>query len=145
MTRKDYLGAPPGGFPATPHVAMAMGCHDGSMTSLPAEVEGHDKEPTELVQARPEALALVRPSPPAVVRTFAEGEDTVRTWSRLRRFEYRVPAGSVHAAELGGDATLCGRPLSSLLEFGRSRYPFERIDQDDRCRVCDEAAGQPQA
>jgi hypothetical protein len=115
------------------------------MTRLPAELEDHDKQPTDPDQAHPEPLALVRPSPPAVVRTFADGEDTVRAWSRLRRFEYRVPAGSVHAADLGGDATLCGAPLSSLREFGRSRYPFERIDHEDRCRVCDEAAGQPQA
>jgi hypothetical protein len=115
------------------------------MTSLPAELEGHQEEPTEREQARPEPLALVRPSPPAVVRTYAEGEATVRGWSRLRRFEYRVPAGSVHAADLGGDATLCGTPLSSLREFGRSRYPFERTPHEDRCRVCDEAAGKPQA
>jgi len=73
----------------------------GSMTSLPAEVDGDDEEPTEREQARPEPLALVRASPPAVVRTYADGEATVRTWSRLRRFEYRVPAGWVHAADLG--------------------------------------------
>jgi hypothetical protein len=124
-----------------------------SMTSLPAEIDDHDDKPDRNAQARerqtrkgrarPEQLVLVRPSAPTVVRTFADGEETVRTWSRLRRIEYRLPAGQVHAAHLEGDATLCGTPLSSLQEFGRSRYPFERIAQDERCRTCDDAAGRP--
>jgi hypothetical protein len=78
-----------------------------------------------------------------VVRTFAEGEETVRTWERLRRVERRVPAGRVHAVDLEAQAALCGAPLSSLQEFGRSRYPFERVPHEDRCTACDEAAGSP--
>jgi hypothetical protein len=82
---------------------------------------------------------------PSVVRTFAEDEEIVRSWSRLRRVEWRYPAGLVHAADLGDDAALCGRPLTALQEFGRSRYPFERIPHDERCTACDEAAGRPSA
>jgi hypothetical protein len=33
--------------------------------------------------------------------------------------------------------------LSALHEFGRSRYPFERFRDQDRCRQCDESAGRP--
>jgi hypothetical protein len=82
---------------------------------------------------------------PAVVRTFADGEEYLRTWSRLRRQEWRVPAGLVHAADLDGEAALCGMPLTALEEFGRSRYPFERVPHEERCRACDEAAGSPSA
>ena len=81
---------------------------------------------------------------PPVVRTFAEGEETVRTWIRLRRVERRVPAGRVHAVDLEAQAALCGAPLSSLQEFGRSRYPFERVPHEERCIPCDEAAGNPE-
>jgi hypothetical protein len=78
-----------------------------------------------------------------VVRTFAEGEETVRTWERLRRVEHRVPAGRVHAVDLESEAALCGAPLESLQEFGRSRFPFEAVPQEERCAVCDEKAGNP--
>jgi hypothetical protein len=81
---------------------------------------------------------------PAVVRTFADGEEFVRTWERLRRVEWRLPAGLMHAAALDGDAALCGRPLATLHAFGRSRYPFERIPREQRCPDCDDAAGRPQ-
>jgi hypothetical protein len=80
---------------------------------------------------------------PAVVRTFADGEEFVRTWSRLRRVEWRVPTGLVHAVDLDGEAALCGRPVTALAEFGRSRYPFERVPHEERCPACDEAAGSP--
>ena len=79
-----------------------------------------------------------------VVRTFAEGEETVRTWTRLRRVERRVPAGRVHAVDLEAQAALCGAPLESLQEFGRSRFPFERVPNEERCIACDEAAGNPE-
>jgi hypothetical protein len=82
---------------------------------------------------------------PAVVRTFAEGEEVLRSWSRLRRVEWRVPAGLVHAADLDADATLCETLLTTLQEFGRSRFPFERVPHEDRCRDCDDAAGRPRA
>ena len=82
---------------------------------------------------------------PAVVRTFADGEETLRSWSRMRRVEWRVPAGLVHAADLVAGTALCGMPLSSLEEFGRSRFPFERVPHEDRCAACDDAAGSPQA
>lgn len=78
-----------------------------------------------------------------MVRTFAEGEEIVRTWERLRRVEHRLPAGRVHAVDLAAQTALCGAPLDSLQEFGRSRYPFERVPQEDRCEACDEAAGKP--
>jgi hypothetical protein len=84
-------------------------------------------------------------TPLPVVRTFAEGEETVRTWERLRRVEYRVPAGRVHAVDLEAEAALCGAPLDTLQEFGRSRYPFEEVPQEERCAVCDEKAGNPTA
>ena len=80
-----------------------------------------------------------------VVRTFAEGEEIVRSWERLRRVEHRLPSGRVHAVDLEAHAALCGAPLDSLQEFGRSRYPFERVPAEDRCTACDEAAGSPTA
>ena len=52
-----------------------------------------------------------------------------------------VPARQVHAAELQGDRSLCGLPLESLLEFGRSRWPFERFGEDLRCPACHAATG----
>jgi hypothetical protein len=82
-------------------------------------------------------------TPQLVVRTFAEGEETVRSWERLRRVEHRVPAGRVHAVDLEAKAALCGAPLDTLQEFGRSRYPFEAVPQEERCSVCDEKAGNP--
>jgi hypothetical protein len=82
---------------------------------------------------------------PAVVRTFAEREEYLRAWEGLRRVEWRVPSGAVHAADLSGETALCGKPLTALEEFGRSRFPYERVPHEDRCRVCDEAAGSPSA
>jgi hypothetical protein len=119
-----------------------------SVTSLPADIGDQDDVRPRKKRARRGGKAprtVGRPSAPAVVRTFADGEQTVRTWSRLRRVAFRVPAGLVHAAGLGADATLCGTPLSSLQEFGRSRHPFERSTHEDRCPACDVAAGHPQA
>jgi hypothetical protein len=81
---------------------------------------------------------------PAVVRTFADGEEIVRFWSRLRRMEYRVPAGLVHAAEHDATSALCGVALTELQEFGRSRHPFEAFPHEHRCDDCDDAAGRPE-
>jgi hypothetical protein len=98
-------------------------CHDAVMFPLRFEIESS--------------------SPPAVVRTFADGEEYLRTWAGMRRVEWRVPTGLVHAADLTGEAALCGMPLTSLEEFGRSRFPFERVPHEERCSICDEAAGSP--
>ena len=148
MTRTDYGGRTLGGnstsclWDRTPGVTMQ------SVTSLPADIGDLDDVRPRKKRSRPvrkPPRVVTRPSAPAVVRTFADGEQKLRTWSRLRRVAFRVPAGLVHAADLGADATLCGAPLSSLQEFGRSRHPFERITREDRCPACDSAAGHPQA
>lgn len=119
------------------------------MSSLRAEPEdGHDRVHVgdeRVVLQRRESLNLVPSPTPSVVRTFAESEQIERTWSRLRRVSRRVPAGLVHAAEQDASTALCGVPLSALHEFGRSRYPFERVPHEDRCHACDDAAGQPHA
>jgi hypothetical protein len=143
MARMDYTERTVGGISATRRVGAVAGCHDASMTSRPAEIEDHDDSTRP--EARLEPLVLVTPARPRVVRTFADGEEILRTWSRLRRVEWTVPAGLVHAADLDADAVLCGTPLTSLQEFGRSRFPFERVPDEDRCRACDDAAGSPQA
>lgn len=77
--------------------------------------------------------------------TYAEDVQTEVSWSGLRRRRREVPSGIVHAAEPGASVALCGTPLRTLHEFGRSRHPFERVESDDRCLVCDEAAGRPSA
>ena len=82
---------------------------------------------------------------PPVVRTHSEREDYLDAWSRLRELEWHVPARAVHAADLSGEAALCGKPLTALEEFGQRRYPFEQVPHDERCRVCDELAGSPTA
>jgi hypothetical protein len=94
------------------------------------------------------ALARERLSPvpafrPAVFRTFAEGVQVLGygpVWHRQRSL---VPDGLVHAAGLAGREALCGRPLQTLHEFGRSRHPFERVEESRRCPECDLAAGHP--
>jgi hypothetical protein len=115
-----------------------------SMTTRSATSERQAGDHVQQDGAR-KPLVLVRGSRPGVVRTFAESAETVRTWVRLRRVEWSVPSGLVHAAELHADVTLCGTPLTSLEEFGRSRFPFERISPEDRCSTCDDAAGNPSA
>jgi hypothetical protein len=102
------------------------------------------------IPARPdeqleEVLSIVPTARRRIFLTYAEHQQADVTWLRLRRRGRSVPAGVVHAAEPGESTALCGTPLSTLHEFGRSRYPFERFAEDDRCLVCDEAAGRPQA
>jgi hypothetical protein len=95
-------------------------------------------------QAR-ERLSLVPAFRPAVFRTFSEDvqiQGYGPVWRRQRRL---VPDGPVHAAGLAGRDALCGRPLETLHEFGRSRHPFERIEESRRCPECDLAAGRPTA
>jgi hypothetical protein len=123
-------------------VAHHQHCDDEQVTSQRAE---HGPIPASQRKHLKEALSVVPPARPAIFLTFAEDEQVVVTWSRLHRRSKSVPAGVVHAAEPGESTALCGTPLSTLLEFGRSRHPFERFAEDDRCLVCDEAAGRPQA
>ncbi len=138
MVRSDYAERTLGGISTTRTWEPRPDDTMRGMTSRPAEIEDHDEDSTQ-------PLVLVAPARPGVVRTFAEGEEILRTWSRLRRVEWRLPAGLVHASDLDAEAALCGTPLTSLQEFGRSRFPFERVPREDRCRTCDDAAGSPQA
>jgi hypothetical protein len=85
------------------------------------------------------------PSTPAVVRTFAEARVVQQERRHFRKVSRVVPAGLVHAAGDDPERALCGVLLSALHEFGRSRYPFERFRDQDRCRQCDESAGRPRA
>src|SRR5512146_2442601 len=80
-----------------------------------------------------------------VHRTFADHEGTRSSGPVWRRTTRRVPTGLVHAADLLGDASLCGLPLDALHEFGRSRFPFERFEETVRCQACHVAAGRPTA
>jgi hypothetical protein len=100
-------------------------CHDGDMPPLRFETEPEFERD--------------------VARTLAEGEDYLDAWSRLRDLDWRAPARAVHAADSSGEAALCGKPLTALEEFGHKRYPFEQVPHEERCRVCDEAAGSPSA
>lgn len=88
-----------------------------------------------------ERLTLVVTPLGGVHRTFADAVESWRSGPVWRREEHRLPAGLVHAAELQGDRSLCGLPLDSLHEFGRSRHPFERFETSQRCPVCHAAAG----
>lgn len=78
---------------------------------------------------------------PSVLHTYAE--DVAVTQHRVgwRRQSRLVPAGLVHAAEQDAERTLCGALASALHGFEPSRYPFERVSHEARCRTCDEAAG----
>jgi len=96
-----------------------------------------------LPMSGPTRLTPVRSIQVQVFRTFAEGAQVQSygpVWHRQRR---HVPAGLVHAAELRGTDTLCGRTIESLHGFGRSRHAFERFDESNRCPVCNLAAGRP--
>jgi hypothetical protein len=86
-------------------------------------------------------LTLVATSGADVYRTFADAAEARRSGPPWRRRQRLVPAGRVHAAELQGDRSLCGLPLESVLEFGRSRWPFERFGEDLRCPACHAATG----
>jgi hypothetical protein len=90
-----------------------------------------------------ERLTLVRSTRPPVFRTFADAVQTQRSGPVWRRRHRRMPAGLVHAAELQGHDSLCGRALETLHEFGRSRHAFEHFDETLRCPACDVAAGRP--
>ena len=103
-------------------------------TDLPADLPTPGRDRLTLVPRRVE-----------VHRTFADDEGTRRSGPVWRRRTRRVPAGRVHAADLLGDASLCGLPLDGLHEFGRSRFPFERFDETVRCQACHVAAGRPTA
>jgi hypothetical protein len=88
-----------------------------------------------------ERLTLLVTTHPGVHRTFADTVESYRSGPLWRRRERCLPAGLVHAAELQGDRSLCGLPLDSLQEFGRSRHPFERFVEGERCPVCHASAG----
>ena len=78
-----------------------------------------------------------------VYRTFADGQEQARR--RVRRGPvHTTPTGRVHAADRDGLVTLCGLPTAELVEFGRSRYPFEGMPMSTRCARCNELAGRPQ-
>ncbi|WP_191908007.1 hypothetical protein [Nocardioides cynanchi] len=102
---------------------------------------------TQLAVPRPvssaQRLTLVPTQPGTVHRTFADAAETRRSGPPWRRRERRMPAGLVHAAELVADRSLCGLPLDSLHEFGRSRYAFEHFEAHLRCSACHAAAGSP--
>jgi hypothetical protein len=87
-----------------------------------------------------ERLTLV-PEHAEVHRTYADGERARSSGRLWRRSTRRVPAGLVHAAELDGARSLCGLPLDTLHEFGRSRHPFERFDVSRRCPECHLSTG----
>jgi hypothetical protein len=76
-----------------------------------------------------------------VHRTFADAVESRRSGPAWRRQERLLPAGMVHGAELQKTSSLCGLPLDSLHEFGRSRHPFERFDASRRCPDCHAATG----
>jgi hypothetical protein len=76
-------------------------------------------------------------------RTFADDSGSERVGRPWRREYRRIPAGRIHAAGLHAEDALCGVSLEVLHEFGRSRYPFERFDETERCPACDKAAGRP--
>lgn len=78
-----------------------------------------------------------------VFRAFADGEKTSRSRSRRGTRDRRTPTGLIHAAAPRGSATLCGRDLLDLYEFGRSRFSYEHFPHDRRCPACNEAAGRP--
>ena len=80
-----------------------------------------------------------------VYRTFAEGQHRSRHAIRRATGVDTAPSGSIHAAEHGAQVTLCGRSTDGLVEFGRSRFPFERTPAEMRCSTCNELAGRPLA
>ena len=88
-------------------------------------------------------LLAVVPDARIVYLSFADSVELRRTGPVWRRRLRRFPAGLVHAAEPRGEETLCGTPVNRLEAFGRSRHPFERFDETDRCADCHRAAGRP--
>lgn len=77
------------------------------------------------------------------LRTFADGETTVRTRSMIRRGQpaRRLPYGDIHAAAGAGGHTLCGLDVASLAEFSGSESPFGGFPDDRRCTACEKAVG----
>ena len=113
--------------------------------ALPRSAHAVDTDrPGDLPTPGRDRLTLV-PRHAEVHRTFADDEEARRSGPVWRRTTRRVPVGLVHAADLLGDASLCGLPLDGLHEFGRSRFPFERFDETVRCQACHLAAGRPTA
>jgi hypothetical protein len=86
-------------------------------------------------------LTLVAPIGAGVHRTFAEDVEIRSSGPVWRRRERLIPAGFVHAARVQDEWSLCGILLDSLREFDRGRYPFERLDESQRCPVCHAASG----
>ena len=78
-----------------------------------------------------------------VFRTFAEGQQRSRRLAKRARGTLMAPTGRIHAAQQKAVVTLCGLRTRDLIEFGRSRYPFERISIGARCPKCNELAGRP--
>ena len=75
--------------------------------------------------------------------SFADRVELRRTGPVWRRRLRRFPSGLIHAADLRGEATLCGTPVNRLEAFGRSRHPFELVAETDRCPDCHVVAGRP--
>ncbi len=115
------------------------------MTRRPAYREIDAYLPSAVHTPSRDRLTLVLPTRADVHRTFADAVEAQRSGPVWRRQVRHVPAGLVHAAELRGTFSLCGLPLDSLHEFGRSRYPFERFEETRRCPACHVAAGRPTA
>jgi hypothetical protein len=115
------------------------------MTRRPAVLEIDEHIPSAAPTPAHERLTLVLSSRVDVYRTFADAAEARRTGPVWRPQVRRVPSGLVHAGELDGTFSLCGLPLDSLQEFGRSRHPFERFDETRHCRACHVAAGRPTA
>jgi hypothetical protein len=88
-------------------------------------------------------LLAVVPDAPIVYLSFADSVGLRRTGPVWRRRLRRFPAGLVHAAEPRSQETLCGAPVNRLEAFGRSRHPFERFAETERCTDCHVAAGRP--
>jgi hypothetical protein len=115
------------------------------MTRRPALREIDVPLPSAAPTPPHERLTLVPSTGVDIYRSFADAAEEQRSGPVWRHQVRRVPGGLVHAAELHGASSLCGLPLDSLHEFGRSRYPFERFDETRRCPVCHIAAGRPTA
>jgi hypothetical protein len=83
----------------------------------------------------------------AVLRTFADGETTVRTRSMIRRGQpaRRLPYGDIHVAPGATEHTLCGLDIGGLAEFVGSEAPFGGFPEDRRCTACDKAVRYPTA
>jgi len=79
----------------------------------------------------------------AVYRTFADDQKYTHRGLLPGQKPRLVPLGRIHAVRGVAAATLCGRPIQELFEFGRSRHPYERFPMEVRCQTCNQLAGRP--